>query len=393
MKHLLLLLLLCCALLAAPALLAGTRPQTKVLIQAALPKTLGIENPDRVVAQLEDLLQSRIGAEFPCAQINTHHAILQTLEGIRYLALHGTATDPNPDYQKELAELGNQMAADYLVVIDVTPMGGKWIVNGKWLDARKVKALARRMETASAETGSLVDAVGRIADKLVDDAAYFEICGYTGSVKITVHSTLTDNKREERPSSCNNMDQTYVKTTVRDRTTDMALDLTRTDRIWATGTLKYSSLETEDTEELDPCHECTPRTWGMRHFTEHKRTETRITGFSEDSSTQDYRHTNVRIYLVFAQDGTFRLELESTSEMGPQHVKIDRTAEGQCDTKLKEPKVDYTSRVDIPISHIFGPFKGTPRDKVLSAKRTFPSTDPATKEESTITVELQLQRQ
>lgn len=391
MKHRL--LFLCCALLAAPALFAGTRPQTKVLIQATLPKTLGLEDPARGVAQLEDLLQSRIGAEFPCARIKTRHAIHKALDDLRELAEHGTAANPDPDYQKELAELGNQMASDHLVVLDVTPMGGSWIVNGRWLDMRKAKALARRMETASADAGSLVDAVGRIADKLVDDAAYFEICGYTGSVKIAIESTLSDKKREERPSTCNGMEQTYVKTKEIHRTTDMALDLTRTDRVWSTGTLKYSSTENEITEERDPCHACTPDTRGMRHFTELKTAETRVTGFSEDSSTADHRHTDVRLYLVFDRNGTFRLELESASEMGTRHVKIDRFAEGQCDTELKEPKMDDTNPVDIPINHIFGPFPGTPKDKVLSGKRIFPVTDPATKEESAITVELQLQRQ
>ncbi|HLP09386.1 MAG TPA: hypothetical protein VK178_14575 [Opitutaceae bacterium] len=386
------LLSLCCALLTVPALFAGTRPQTKILIEVAPLKKLGLENPERVVAQLEDLLQTRIGAEFPCTRIKTRHAILKSLDELRYLAWRGTATDPDPDYQKELTELGSQMAADHLVVLDVTPMGAQWIVNGKWLDARKARALARRMETAGADTGSLLDAVGRIAEKLVDDAAYFEICGYTGPVKITIHSTRSDNPREERPAACNNMKQTYIKTTSIGSTTDTALDLTRTDRSWATGTLEYASIETEDIEELDPCHQCTPQTWDLRYFTEHKRTETRITGLSEASSTREHRHTDVRVYLVFDRGGTFRLELESSSEMGTQHVKIDRKAEGQCDTDLKEPKVDERTRITIPFSHVFGPFDGSPRDRTLSAKRDFPIKDPVTKETTTISVEFNLSR-
>ncbi|MFT3831161.1 MAG: hypothetical protein QM691_15800 [Opitutaceae bacterium] len=386
------LLFLCCALLGLPALFAGSRPQPKILVEVALPKTLGLEAPDNVVAQLEDLLQSRIGAEFPGTRIKTRHAILKSLDDLRHLATYGTATDNSPDYQNELAELGNQMAADHLVVLEVTPMGGQWIVNGKWFDARKAKALARRMETAGSDTGSLLDAVGRIADKLVDDAAYFEICGYTGPIKITIHSTRSANGRDERPAACNNMEQTYVKTTTTDRTTDTALVLTRTDRIWATGTLEYASIETEDIEELDPCHQCTTRTWGMRYFTEHKRTETRITGFSEDSSTTEHRHTDVRVYLVFDRGGTFRLELESASEMGTQHVKIDRTAEGQCDTDLAEPKVDERSRITIPFHHVFGPFQGSPRDRTLSARQDFHPKDPVTKETTTISVEFDLSR-
>jgi hypothetical protein len=386
-----LLFLLGAVLFAAVRSMAAPAPT--VLVQLEIPVSVTFDNRDKVVGTVENAIQSRITKEFPCAKVTTRHAIRYALDGLRHLAWYGKPGDENPDYQQDLAALGQLMDTNHLVLVTVTPMGGQWILNGKWLDSRKANALARAMETCAADAGALVDGAGRIADKLVDDAAYFEICPYSGPIKITVHTTRSERPPPETyPVECNAMGGQYFKSTTLDRASDTKMELTRKGRPNANGSVEFSSVEIEEVEEDDPCHQCPSGSRGPRIYTERKRTEIRISGFSEASSEAGKYLTDVRLHLKFDRNGTFRMELESTTKIGTKHVKIDRKAEGVCDTKTKGPE-DTTVDFDVPLAHIFGPFQGSPHDKVLSATQEFHTTDPQTKEESTITVDLQLQRQ
>jgi hypothetical protein len=314
---------------------------------------------------------------------------------LRQQALLGT-TGANENFQSFAENFG----ADYLVVLKVTTSASRCLLSARWLDVRNVKALANEVGTCDPTSGGTLDEIQRISRKLVERAAYFEICPYKGPVKIKIHSSRTKEQKTEYPAFCNGMDQRYSKTETENSVMDLKLDLTRTGRTWATGTGHYSSAEIFELQEDDPCHDCGGGRRGVRLYTEKKRETAEIEGLSERSraeashlSEELQKVSDVRLYLRFTENGTYRLELLAASKTGTRRVHIERKAEGNCDTKIARPKEDYDVLADIGVAKIMGPFQGSPLDKSLTGNEEFRQKDSVTDEETTITVEFQLQRE
>jgi hypothetical protein len=382
------------AAMLAASYLSAARP--KIIIQATVDQGLGFKMPDSVAAATEDHVESLIRKEFPCADYITPHDIRNLMGFMRMRALIGVPAGQEAEFDQQLKEMAGAMGADYIVLLRAMPGGpGRWMLDGKWLDVRKVQAIAMELEQFPANGDALFDASERIAEKLVDAAAYYEICPYTGPVKIKIHSTRSKRNRVEHLVSCNGMDQQYVKTTTLDRTEDTNLDLVRNGRIWATGEVHYDSRELQELEEQDPCHLCPSGKKGARIYTERLRTDIKIAGFSQESSTQDQQFTDLRLYLKFDKNGTYTLELKGASKPGTKRVRIDRKAEGVCDTQFEKKPGDgndITTAFDVPLGAITEKFEGSPRDKALTGHKEIHRKNPATEEETTIEVDFQLRR-
>jgi hypothetical protein len=379
------------ALLAGSSLVAATRP--KILIQANFDKGFGYKDPDSVAAYLVSYVEPLISKEFPCASTVKLSDVYALVGFMRTRALVGVPADQEAEYEEQCKALGGAMEVDYIVLLQAKALPNRWFLDAKWLDVRKREAIAMESEETPPSEAALLDASERVVNKLIDAAAYYEICPYTGPVKIKIHSTKSKRGRVEYPVSCNGLDQQYVKTTSLDRTEDINLDLQRTGRIWATGNVQYESVETDDFEEQDPCHLCPSGKKGVRIETKHTRTEIKVAGFSQDSSIKDRQFTDVRLYLKFYKNGTYTLELKGATKPGTKRVRIDHKAEGVCDTKIEpKPEPDTTTAFDAPLGQIIGPLEGTPKDKSLTAHKEIRSRDPATGEDTTINVEFQLHR-
>jgi hypothetical protein len=311
---------------------------------------------------------------------------------LRERSLLATTTEQSQSAEKTFNDFSGSYGADYVVSLLVTASGSQCALTAKWLDVRKAKTLVNVTESVNPDGPDVLPAIARLAQKLVDEAAYFEICAYKGPMKIKVHTTRTKDDRLEYPVFCNGNDQQYVKTTSLITVADTNLDVMRTARAWATGTLHYESSETQKLVEEDPCYQCPSGRKGGRTYTENKRTTRQIDGLSDASSTAGQHFDDIRIYLKFARNGTYTLQLVATTKFGPQAVHIDRKAEGTCDTQLEKPTEDYTIATNFPVAHVMGPFPGQPKDKTLTAHKEFRQKDPLSEEETTINVEFQLRR-
>ena len=338
------------------------------------------------------MVQKRIRDEFPCVNCSTPHDLRNTMNFMRMRALIGVPANQQESYDQQMVDLAGAVGADYIVSLRAMALPSRWVLSGRWLDVRKTKPIAMEMEELAANGDALVDACQSIAKKLVEAAAYFEICPYLGPVKMRVRTSRSQDERVEYPVSCNGGDFQYVRTMSLVANSDSNIELTRTNRTWATGTFQYRSKEKMVTVEKDPCHNCGSGRKGGRTLTENHTTTSEVAGLSEDSSAAGQNFTDARLYLKFAKDGTYTLELVATSKPGTRTVHIERKAEGTCDTQLKDPREDYTTKEDIPVGNIMGPFRGGPMDKSLADHKEFHSTDPVTKEELTITVEFQIRR-
>ncbi len=374
------------------AALAQAAAGPRIMVQATASDTVDPRRGEGTASAFMNIAAEQIAKEFPCATTITTSDVSAILGNLRQRMLVGGTEEQEKATQAAFEAFAGSYGADYLVVLKVTADASRCTLSARWLDVRTSKALVNEMDSAAIGPGVL-DAIDRLSAKLVDEAAYFEICPYKGPIKMTVNTTLAPKEqREEYPVYCNGMDQQYVKTTETAKVADTKLEVTRTRRNWATGTIGFHSVETFRLVEEDPCHACDPQRKGVRIYTENSRATVDITGLSQESSTAGQVLSDVRAYLKFDRNGTFRLEVLATSERGDRKIHIERKAEGNCDTTLAKPKEDYTVRTDIPIANIMGPFPGTPRDKALSGSDTFQSKDPVTGEETTINVEFQLRR-
>ncbi len=366
--------------------------EPRIIVQMIVDPGLGFSFPDGGADSLESKVQGQIRREFPCVSCTTPHDLRNLMGFLRMRALLGVPDDQQESYDKQLLELGGAFGADYIISLHAMAVGSRWSIFGLWLDVRKAKALARASEETGANGDALIDACDKIAKKLIEEAAYFEICPYLGPVKMRVRTTRSQNERVEYPVSCNGGDYQYVRTMSLEANSDSNIELTRTNRPWATGTYQYRSKERQVTVEQDPCYNCASGRKGGRTLTDNHTTTSEVTGLSEDSSTTGQNFTDARLYLKFAKDGTYTLELVAASKPGTRTVHIERKAEGTCDTHLDNPREDYTTKVDIPVGNIMGPFRGGPMDKSLADHKEFHSTNPVTKEETTITVEFKIRR-
>ena len=83
--------------------------------------------------------------------------------------------------------------------------------------------------------------------------------------------------------------------------------------------------------------------------------------------------------------------------MPPQQSEISetryQTAESWCDTGNKPPET-IINRVDIPLTSVFGPYKGTARDESLTAHPDpVTVTDPVSGEKRTYEISFDLLRE
>ena len=71
--------------------------------------------------------------------------------------------------------------------------------------------------------------------------------------------------------------------------------------------------------------------------------------------------------------------------------KKETKIEGSCEKLNKTDKED--KKVDVPLFEIFGPFKGTSFDKVLTGSDTNVRDDTSIKEKTTITYDFNLKKE
>ncbi len=376
-------------LFAAASAQAAAGP--RIMIQASALDTVDPRRGEGIASSFMNIAAEQIAKEFPCATTITTSDLSALLGHLRMRMLVGGTEEQEKATQAALDAFAGSYGADYLVVLKVTADASRCVLSARWLDVRQAKALVNEMDSAAIGSGVL-NAIDRLSAKLVDEAAYFEICPYKGPVKITVNTNRSKEEKEEYPVFCNGSDQQYVKTTSQSTVADTELQITRTRRNWAIGNIRYHSVETSKLVEEDPCHACDPQRKGVRIYTESHRTTVDIEGLSEESSTAGQQLSDARPYLKFDRNGSFRLEILATSKPGIRKVHIERKAEGTCDTTVAKPKEDYSMKTDIPLGNVMGPFPGRPRDKVLTGRNEFRQKNPVTGEETTINVEFELRR-
>jgi hypothetical protein len=335
---------------------------------------------------LESMVIKSIMKEFPCAEITTQSTIGAVLDWQRQRDLLGGNVD------EDLKSLASAIGLyDYLISLTVIPLGGRTVLHASCISLKTSKPVAMDTTVSGEGPDAAVDACEDFARQFVRKMAYLEICPYKGPVHVTVQSKRNKEEKEEYPVYCNKSDEMYKKNTKITKTTDTDWSLQKTGRRSASGTVTHQNYECTEVVEENGCYRCPSGRQGGRTFTQKSTATTAIDGLSEESRREGKAQKDARITLVFNEDDTFTVEISATSRDGTRQERIEEKAEGICDTKTAPPKV-VEGKVNVPLPGKWGPFAGSPVDKVLRGRTNETKVDPLTEEETTTGIEFELQR-
>jgi hypothetical protein len=116
------------------------------------------------------------------------------------------------------------------------------------------------------------------------------------------------------------------------------------------------------------CYKC-DNGQGEAKITETTESEAKTQGLSDESVSEGKQVKDARIKLVFLDDGTYTILVEATSKQGNMKVTTEKEVEGICESE-SEPRDTKNKKIDVPIKAVFGPYKGSLKDKTLSQNET-----------------------
>jgi hypothetical protein len=223
--------------------------------------------------------------------------------------------------------------------------------------------------------------------RLMDNLKKHEICPYTGPVNVEVTS-----EREESSSSSTPCDAGMIVTDVEiNSNSTLRWELVKEDLARTSGTVTYDMKENYKTVISNSCYICDDGTKGFAKTTETTESEARVQGLSNESISDGAQVSDARIRITFLDDGTYLLTVKATSEKGPMKITTEKKFDGPCTSSNEnEPPDTKNKSIDVPITAVFGPYKGTAEDKVLSQNEEKDISQG--KEKSTVKIDFTLTR-
>ncbi len=209
----------------------------------------------------------------------------------------------------------------------------------------------------------------------------------TGTVNIEVKS-----ERDESSSTSTPCDAGSIVTDIEIKSNStLRWELVKESLAGASGTVTYDLKENYKTVISNPCYICKDGTKGYAKTTDTKDSEAKVQGLSNESVSDGAQVSDARIKISFLDDGTYLVSVKATSEKGPMKITTEKKVDGPCTgSNENEPPDTKTKSIDLPFTAVFGPYKGTPEDKVLSQNETKDVS--VEKEKTTVTIDFNLVR-
>lgn len=341
------------------ALSFSTNGKTRFFIQ-----TVATGDQDGKVASgglgyFETTAANKIEETFPCAEVNST-SVVATLLGLeRMKQLIGTGDDD------ALQNIAGAMGCEYLVVLKIGVNGQSSYITAFCMDSKKAQTMARAAESGPLNTA--LEMIDKVVEKMVDDLKEYEICPYYGPVTIEVKSELDDSKTDQMPAPCGSGDMVTITTTQKSNST-LKWELNKYAVRGADGTASYDLNEKMTIESKYSCYKC-DNAQGEAKITETTESEAKTQGLSNESFSEGKQVKDARIKLTFLDDGTYTVLVEATSKQGNMKVTTEKIVEGVCESE-SEPRDTKNKKIDVPIKAVFGPYKGSLKDKTLHQNET-----------------------
>jgi hypothetical protein len=332
------------------------------------------------------LVANKLKNSFPCAEVTFDSDIHDLLAHEYQLALlRGSDDDAN------LNRIAEQLGCDYLISLMVTVSNNQTTIMAVCLDNKKAKTMAMALESVVKGNSSL-DAMERVAKKLVEQIEQYEICRFKGKVQLKVVTHLKKDEKEEYNVYCNEKDGIFKKTTSVDNYAEQNWDLEKVGLNAASGTVTYSINEQTVIEEENGCYRCPSGREGGRTYHNKTIATGKIEGLSKQVVVEGIAMppiVDTRISLTFLDDDTYFIRIKAASELGFKDITSEEKAEGTCDN-INKPGIPSKVGINTAINDPFGPFPGKAIDKTLNMTKEWKVIDPVTKEEkiTTLTIDL-----
>jgi hypothetical protein len=345
----------------------------------------GSTNADLFSLGLEGKIREQIQDELPCARVSSLEDVYAALGHERERQLLGVTDD---GYAMDLA---GAMGANYLISIQVSITGQNVFFFVKLLDPKKAETLINLMDKGT-DDESAFEVANRLAKKFFEEVCKREICPYKGRIKVHVFSELKVDTKKEYPVYCQGMDRKYTLNFKENKTTDNFWTFEKESKVWARGFLDFTISEVTETEIDNGCYKC-PSGDMYRRYYHDKITKTgSIDGLSEESELYGVRINDVRVEITFNDDETYTMQVKAASKLSEISETVYRYAEGWCDA-INDPDKTVKNKIDIAMPYVFGPYKGSAKDKNLTQKPDpIVKIDPVSGEKTTIEVEFDLER-
>ncbi len=322
---------------------------------------------------------------FPCATKTSLANIAVALDNERQKQLLGV------DDGSTMESLAGAMGYQYLVSLKLTQAGQNLFMFVSCHHMAQARMLVNVMEQGPMDEGAF-DVVDKLADNFFDQLLKYEICPYKGRIKVQVTTDLNVDVSREYPVYCNQQDRVYKMHYKETKHSEHFWTFEKETKVWARSFIDYSVSEESEREIDDGCYSC-PQGKTRRYYHETTTKTGKINEVSQESELYGKKVDDARVEISFNDDGTYTISIAATSKQSEISETRYQTAESWCDTGNKPPET-IINMVDIPLTYVFGPYKGTARDESLTAHPDpVIVTDPVSGEKRTYEISFDLLRE
>jgi hypothetical protein len=332
------------------------------------------------------LVDDELKNSFPCAEIRWDRDMHELLTNVYQRALlTGTEDDA------ALKNIAESFGCDYLISLTVSVYNNQATMRAVCINKKQAKTMAMALESgANGDAG--LEAMERVAKKLVKQIEQYEICRFKGKVQLKVVTHLKKDEKEEYNVYCNEKDGIFKKTTSVDNYAEQNWDLEKVGLDAASGTVTYSINEETVIEEENGCYRCPSGREGGRIYHSKTIATGKIEGLSKKVVVEGIAMppiVDTRISLTFLDDDTYYIRIKAASESGIKVITSEEKAVGTCDN-INKPGIPSKVGINTAINDPFGPFPGKASDKTLNMTKEWKVIDPVTKEEKITTLTINL---
>jgi hypothetical protein len=374
-------------------------PQIWVESQAL--EAAGYKDGEGIRQHLQGVLMEAIEKAFPCVSMISRDDANTILKFVRERqSISPMDTQSSEALQADLQELSGASKARFYILVQVNGIKETAEMTVNFRDRREEKNNITLMRRVSGPGDATFGPNLEMAQELVREMAYLEICPYTGPMTLTVNSSRKKDETSEYPISCPSIDGMYKRWQQEEVNVLQHWRLQRTGKPDTSGEMTATIYENREDREENSCYPCTSGRKGGRTNTKTTTIKAEVNGLSTRSRVMgEPENHDATVRLTFDRNGTYSIAINGTSTAANYRGKTQETTEGTCDlvnksADLSEDQINTLIKYNrsLPLTVPKTSFSGTAFDKRLTGKKEIPLHDPTTNEQATITLEFDLQR-
>jgi hypothetical protein len=327
--------------------------------------------------QIPDEIASLIRNNLPCYDVYEKSVFQSILSFDRQRMLLGY-----PD-ESTIENIAGAFGCNYVIMINTSCNNGIFTVSASLTDQRNFDVKARNVKTGNDNSYEFVES---FAKAFLEDLLYSEPCPYKGVIKIDDLEITSVDSAYDRKIACGNLGNTDGSESFNskeERTVNRKIELNKIKKLGADGSFTSTMKSTKHSKYANnDCYVCSMdgsdasvKTTGDYSSEINENSKWNISGIASYKNGGDNLIKTSEAAIHFAKNGTYTVEIKAVSDYGvfegSRNVKTNSTCAGQ-QSKNDPP---LSTKINDKFKFTFGPFKGTPFDKVLKESSTMDVSD------------------